>query len=143
MSTTENLRTWFLSCPALKETSVFNTDYLSEMNDEYTIYSLPSSLDYVEDIVGKIKYNKRQVMNFAFAARLPYGEDGIQNLQNLELLANVQNWLYEQTLLQNFPEIDEGEVVSIVPVQTPYVVNANPGSAMYQIRCSLTYDRND
>lgn len=143
MTTPENIRAWFLTCPAISSIGSFNTDYLSEDNTECTIYSMPSYLTYKEDILGKIRYNKRQNLSFIFAIRLPFGDDAEKNMENLELMNSIEEWMYQQNILGNLPTIQEGTVISITPTKTPAPISGNSNSAVYQIQCSLAYDRSE
>lgn len=141
MNTVENIRLWFLSCPTVSEILKFGTDYIGENATECSIYSMPTSLSYTEDVLGNITYNSRQKLNFIFALRAPYGDDVEQNLDNLKFFSDVQEWMYEQNTIKNFPEIAEGEVVSIMPDKTQFVATASADSAMYQMQCTLNYWR--
>lgn len=141
MNTIENLRLWFLSCPQINAILEFGADYIGSKASECSIYSSPSTLSYTEDVVGNITYNKRQALYFYLSVRFPYGNDTEQNLENLHFFENVQQWMYEQTTLKNFPEIAEGTVVSILPMKTAAAVNAEADTAIYEIQCALTYDR--
>lgn len=143
MTTAESLRTWFLQCPIVEDVLSFNADYLGEEPNECSIYMLPSNLAYTEDILGNISYNKRQTLQFSFAMRLHYGDDAITNLENLDKLTAVQSWVYENNTSQVFPEIEEGEVVSIIPIKTPVPVSASADSAIYELICELKYERAD
>ena len=140
MNTVENIRSWFLTCPVVSNAiSTFGTDYIGADATECSIYSMPSALSYTEDITGKIEYDARQRLNFIFALKAPYGADTAQNLDNLKLFSDLQAWMYQQNELKNFPQIVEGEVVSIVPVRTQYADTATVDSAVYQMQVALTY----
>lgn len=143
VNTIENLRLWFLTCPRINRILEFNADYLGTKPTECSIYSSPSRLSYTEDLIGNITFDKRQILYFYLAIRLPYGGDVEQNLDNLDLFTEVQEWMYEQNLVKNFPEISEGEAVSIMPVKTAYLTNADADSAIYEIQCTLSYDRSE
>lgn len=143
MTTPESIRRWFISCPHVESIGSFNADYLSEDSTECTIYSMPSYLTYTEDITGAIRYNKRQTLTFIFAIRLPFGDDAEKNLSNLSLMNSIEKWMYEQNVAGNLPEIEEGTVVSITPTKTPAPISGNADSAVYQIQCSLLYDRSE
>ena len=143
VNTVENIRAWFLTCPTVSEILMFGVDYLGSKATECAIYALPSTLKYTEDVIGTITYNKRQVRSFVLAVRFPFSDDAQRNLENLKFFDVVQQWMYEQNELKNFPEIEEGAVVSIIPTKTQCVVSANADSADYQLQFSITYDRED
>jgi hypothetical protein len=143
INTLENLRLWFLSCPLVNAIFNFGVDYIGTKATECSIYSTSSNLRYIEDIMGNITYTKRQTLYFYFDVRFPYGDDAEQNLINLHFFENVQQWMYEQNVLKNFPEIAEGTVVSIMPTKTVSGVTADADSAVYEIQCAMNYDRFD
>ena len=142
MITTEVIRDWFLQCPTVDTVLDFNTDYLGDSTNACTIYSLPTNLKYTEDVVGNISFNTVQSLNFIFALRAPYGDDVRQNLDNLGFFDNLKDWMYEQNTLKNFPIIDDGEVKSIMPIQTEFISSATSDTAMYEMHCELKYWRN-
>lgn len=143
IDTVENLRLWFLTCPIINNILLFNVDYLGAKSTECAIYAEPSNLRYIEDVIGNISYTKRQIRSFIFAVRFPFSSDAERNLENLKFFDEVQNWMYEQNELKNFPEIFEGEVVSIMPTKTQCVVSASADSASYHLSFAVTYDRTD
>ena len=141
MTNTEILRDWFLGCPAIQEVMGFNADYLDENPNMCSIYSLPSSLNYTEDVMGNISYRGRQTLSFVLALSAPYGSDVRQNLENLQFFSEVKEWMYTQNTLKNLPEINEGEVVSVMATQTEAVATATADTATYQMRFDLIYWR--
>lgn len=143
MSTEEQIRDWFLQCELVNQILSFNVDYLGADPIECAVYSSPSMLNYVEDIMGNIRYAKRQSKNFTFATKFPFGDDAFSNMSNLNFFENVQAWMYEQNKQKNFPQIEEGEVVSIMPVNTAYLTTAEATSAIYQLDCTIQYEMSD
>jgi len=141
INTNENLRLWFLQCSDVSNIVNFGTDYLGDKATECSIYTMPSPLRVYTDIIGNNSYNGEQTINFIFALRAPYGDDPEQNLDNLQFFDKLKEWVYTQTKVKNFPIISEGEVVSIMPNQTQYAASATSDSAVYQMRCAMTYWR--
>ena len=141
VNTNENLRLWFLTDPDVSAIAIFGSDYLGNKATECTIYSVPSVLKSYTDVMGNISFSGKQKLAFIFALRAPYGDDAKQNLDNLQFFDSLKEWLYEQNISKNFPIISEGKVVSIMPVQTQFVISASADSAVYQMRCSLEYWR--
>ena len=141
INTNENLRTWFLTCPEVAATADFGSDYLGSNPSEVSIYSMPSPLRYSEDILGDIHYDGRQILRFMFALRAVHGADAQQNLENLQFFDTLKEWMYAQNTAHSLPVISEGEVVSIMPEKTQFLVSATANSAMYQMQCALTYNR--
>lgn len=143
MNNTENIRLWFLTCPTVSEILKFGTDYIGDDATQCSIYSMPTTLTYTTDIVGNIKYNAKQRLNFMFVLQAPYGDDVEQNIENLDFFDDVSEWMYTQNTNHNFPTIPEGEVISLMPVKTSFVSTAKADSAMYQMQCTLEYWRNE
>lgn len=139
LNSTEQLRTWFRSCPFLQKGTRFRIDHLSENPTEYAIYAVPSAINYKENILGEDVPLPIQTLNFIFASRESYGADVQQNLANLGFYDAVVAWVQEQNALRNFPEINEGAVKSIVPTLTAYPVEVGSSAAKYQIQLKLTY----
>ena len=139
--TTDNLRQWLRSCPALDDTNRFCVDYLTQDVTEYALYSSPSPIKTKIDILGNVLYNNIQELNFVFASREPYSVDVLQNLQNLGFFDEVRNWIFAQNTVKNFPDISEGEVISLLPSTTQFIFEAGADNARYQIQLKITYRR--
>lgn len=143
------LREWFRACPAISSDNRFRIDYLAENPTEHSIYAVPSTLKYHENILGNEVLDDTQIQNFIFASKESYGADIQQNLANLGFYDAVVSWILEQNLARNFPEwsldVSDWENVrikSIVPTLTAYVAEAGSDAAKYQIQLKITYRRN-
>ena len=141
MNTTENIRLWFLTCPTVSDVLKFGADYIGDDSTQCSIYSMPTTLTYTTDIIGNIKYNAKQKLNFMFVLQAPYGDDVEQNLDNLDFFSKVSEWMYTQNSNHSFPTIAEGDVISLMPVKTSFVATAKANYAMYQMQCTLEYWR--
>ncbi|MEA4896130.1 MAG: hypothetical protein VB064_12855 [Oscillospiraceae bacterium] len=141
VNTTENIRAWLRSCPAVKVGNRFSVDYLGANPTEYSIFVSPSPLTFKTDILGNVNFNATQDLNFIIANREAYGSDVLQNLANLGFFDDVIAWICEQNKTKNFPTIREGTVISIMPSLTQYLFEAGTDSGRYQIQCKLTYRR--
>lgn len=141
MNTTENLRTWLRSCPAISQINRFGVDFAGKDPTEYTIYSTPSTIRNIRDILGSVYIDPIQEVNYVFACLFPFSLDILQNLDNLGFFATVTEWIYEQNKAKNFPEIEEGRVMSIMPTMSPYVFDTDSDSGRYQIQLKITYRR--
>ena len=137
----ESLRLWFRECPTINNRNRFRVDYLAENPTEYAIYSVPSQITYRENILGENVPLDIQTLNFIFASKESYGADIQQNLANLGFYDEIVLWILEQNNEQNFPSINEGAVLSIVPTLTAYPVSVGSATAKYQIQIKLTYRR--
>lgn len=141
INTTENLRLWMQKCPAISNKDRFNVDFMGKNPTEYAIYSVPTTMSYSQDILGRVYFNPTQELNYIFASRFAYSKDILQNLENLGFFADVINWIYQQNIKKNFPEIEEGAVLSIMSTLTPYVFDAGSDSGRYQIQLKIKYRR--
>ena len=135
----EQLRLWFRECPAISKQKRFGVDYVSESPTEYAIYAVPSALKYHENILGERMLDDIQTQNFIFASKEPYGQDVLQNLQNLKFHQDVVEWIQEQNAAQSFPEWDAGRSRSIVPTLTAHVSQVGSNTAKYQIQLAIQY----
>lgn len=141
MNTTENLRMWLRTCPAIDKMSRFGIDNAGQDPTEYTIYSTPSTIAYKRDILGEVYIAPEQEVSYVFACLFPFSMDILQNLNNLGFFSEIMEWIYQQNKAKNFPEIEEGMVMSIMPTLTPYVFSADSDSGRYQIQLKIKYRR--
>lgn len=140
--TAEAIREWFRQCPALSKGSRFSVDYLSQMPTEYAIYMSPSSISSYTDVLGNVFVKSVQEQNFVFASRNKHSADVLQALANHGFYDSVINWIIEQNSKKNFPKIEGGEVISILPSITQYLFEAGANTGRYQISCKMKYRRN-
>ena len=141
MNTTENLRLWLRSCPALSKENRFGIDFLGSNSTEYALYATPTAMTYKRDILGDVRFDPIQTLNYVFACRLSYSGDIQGNQTNYDLFAAVIRWIEAQNISQTFPEIEEGTVLSIMPTLSPYVFEAGTDSGRYQIQLKISYRR--
>ena len=142
INNTDSVRLWLRQCPAVNRQKRFGADYLGEQATEYSLLSIPSQLRTRENILGEEVPLDEQEQSFVFAARMPYGADIPQDLENLAFFQDVTNWLYEQNAAKNFPDWDSGRIKSIVPTLTPTISRVSSDAAEYRIQIKITYRRN-
>ena len=139
INNTDRLRTWFRNCPAVSKSKYFGVDYLGEKATEYAIISVPSTKQYRENILGQRKLLPTQEQNFIFAAKVPYGADVPQNLQNLGFFQDVADWIAQMNIAQDFPEWADGTIMSIEATNTGAPVQTGTDAARYQFQIKVTY----
>ena len=139
--TVDALRNWFRECPLLESGNRFGVDHLNADPTEYAIYMSPSNLQTGVDITGDVYVKSVQEQSFVFASREPHPSDVLQALANHGFYDGVINWIIAQNKNKNFPEIEEGTVISIMPSTTQYLFEAGANSGRYQISCKLKYRR--
>ncbi len=135
------LRAWFRGCPALSDSRRFHIDYLAESPTEYAIYSVPSTITLRQNVLGDYYPEDIQTLNFIFASREAFGADVQTALANLGFYDAVCDWVVEQNNARNFPEIEDGEVMSILPTLTAFPSEVGSNAAKYQIQLRLVYRR--
>lgn len=140
-SLTEALRAWFRGCPLLAAHAKIGVDYTPAEPTEYAIYEVPSTLRYVENVLGEEVLADRQTQNFTFAAKLPYSADVTQNIQNAEFFEGVVYWVARQNQARAFPVFSGGTVNSITATLTAYPAAVGSDAAQYQIQLRVTYRR--
>ena len=141
LNNVEQLRNWFLTCPAILDSNRFRIDYLDKDPTEYAIYAVPSTMTYRENVLGEEVPTDIQTLNFIFASKESYGADIQQNLANMGFYDEVILWILEQNAKRNFPAINAGYVKSIVPTLTAYPAEIGSDAAKYQIQLRMTYKR--
>ena len=135
------LRRWFRQCPALSDSNRFHVDFLAEAPTEYALYSVPSTINYRENVLGDYVPEDIQTVNYIFASRESYGVDVQQALAALGFYDAVVDWIIEQSNARNFPQISDGEVISVAPTLTAYPAEVGSDAAKYQIQLRLVYRR--
>lgn len=138
----EALRAWFRTCPVLASGVRFNADFTAGRSTEYAIFSVPSALQYRENILGEEVLKDDQTQNFLFVAELPYGEDAQVNLASLGFMQAVADWVLIQNAERNFPAWDGGTIKAVVPSISPGApVRASAATAKYQLQIKINYRR--
>ena len=140
-NTTENLRLWLRSCPALSTENRFGIDFLGRDFTEYALYLTPTAITYKRDVLGDLYPAPVQTLNVVFACRLPYSGDIQGNMENYDLFSQVIAWIEAQNLIRNFPQIAEGKVLSITPTLSPYVYEAGTDTGRYQMQLAIKYKK--
>ena len=128
-----HIRDWMKACPYLQGNMVARDGRL-----EYGIYPSPVSTRYHENVLGEMVADELQEMNFVFTAKRGY-KDGIAN--RYEFYQNIFNWIEEMNRIGNFPIINEGRVISIVPSSSVYVSEPNNGEERSELQIQVTYKR--
>jgi len=139
LNNTEQLRLWFRGCPALSAENRFRVDYLAENPTEYSLYAVPSQINYQENVLGEQVPMPIQTVNYIFASRESYGADVEQNLANLGFYDEIVAWIIDQNSKHDFPRMSGGRITSIVPTLTAYPIKIGSDTARYQIQLRVTY----
>lgn len=139
INNTEMLRAWLRNCPAVAKSKYFGADYIGEKATEYAVFSVPSTKRYRENILGERVLLPTQEQNFMFAAKVPYGSDVKQNLDNLAFFQEVSKWIAQMSEAHDFPEWADGQITAIEATNTGAPVQTGSDSARYQFQIKVTY----
>nr|DAI95727.1 MAG TPA: Minor capsid protein from bacteriophage [Caudoviricetes sp.] len=131
----KSLWNYFLACPLTGDRKL-NVDYLPESGIEYSIDTTPAT-----DIVKKYTDGSsiRQYL-FVFRSVNEYGSDALQNIANSGFYEQFSDWLEQQNLENNYPELPVGKTpIKIEAQSTGYLFTTGPAVGRYQIQCRLLY----
>lgn len=131
----EGLTTYFLKCPLLKD-GVFRVNALGSDPVEYALESAITSPVLKKYIDGS---SIRQYQ-FNFNSREAYSMDRIMAIQNESFYEDLCNWVEEQSILGNLPEMPEGCEAQDLTVLAPgFMLDASMTNAFYQVQLKLKY----
>ncbi|MCI8420454.1 MAG: chloramphenicol resistance protein [Oscillospiraceae bacterium] len=131
----EGLSNYFLTCPLLED-GVFRVDALGSEPVEYAIetgITSPVIRKYVDG-------SSIRQYQFNFNTREAYSLDRILAIQKESFYENFCNWVEEQSMNGNLPELPEGCEAKALTVLTPgYMLDATMTNAIYQVQLMLQY----
>ena len=131
----EGLSNYFLKCPLLKD-GVFRVDALGSEPVEYALESAITSPVLHTYIDGS---SIRQYQ-FNFNSREAYSMDRIMAIQNESFYEDFCNWVEEQSIYGNLPEMPKGCEAQALNVIAPgFMLDATMENAFYQIQLQLIY----
>lgn len=131
----EGLTTYFLKCPLLKD-GVFRVNALGSDPVEYALESAITSPVLKKYIDGS---SIRQYQ-FNFNSREAYSMDRIMAIQNESFYEDLCNWVEEQSISGNLPEMPEGCEAQDLTVLAPgFMLDASMTNAFYQVQLQLKY----
>ena len=131
----EGLTDYFLQCPLLKD-GVFRVNALGSEPVEYALESAITS-PVVQTYVDGSSIRQYQ---FNFNSREAYSMDRILAIQNESFYEDFCNWVEEQSMIGNLPEMPEGCEAQALTVLTPgFMLDATMENAFYQVQLQLQY----
>ena len=131
----EGLTDYFLQCPFLKD-GVFRVNALGSDPVEYALESAITSPVLKKYIDGS---SIRQYQ-FNFNSREAYSMDRIMAIQNESFYEDFCNWVEEQSLSGNLPEMPKGCEAQELTVLAPgFMLDASMTNAFYQVQLQLKY----
>lgn len=135
MNIMEQVRAFIRTYPPLAGNKI-NVDFLPGDAGSYAVEAVPA-----KGIV-KTYADGSTVRQFLFvlASRESYGAEVLRQLENLEFYENFSRWLETQTRSRSLPDLGEGRKALKIEASTPgYALNAETGSARYQIQCRMEF----
>lgn len=131
----EGLTEYFLKCPLLED-GVFRVDALGSEPVEYALASAVTSPVVKTYINGSSIRQYR----FDFNSRESYSMDRIMAAQKESFYEDFCNWVEEQSMIGNLPEMPEGCKAQALTVLAPgFMLDATMESAFYQVQLQLQY----
>lgn len=131
----EGLSNYFLSCPLLKD-GVFRVDALGSEPVEYELETGITS-PVVQTYIDGSSIRQYQ---FNFNSREAYSMDRILAIQNESFYENFCNWVEEQSISGNLPEMPAGcEAQNLTVLAPGYMLDATMENAFYQVQLQLQY----
>lgn len=130
----EDVRTYLCGFPGLRD-GLFGVDYLGSEPTGYTVEAVPC------DPVLR-QYTDGSAMKqflFVFASRETYGADVTENTANMAFYEALERWLRANDDRGVLPDLDGREACRIEVLTAGYVLDADSGSARYQMQVRLTY----
>lgn len=125
------IREFIATCPHLHDGKI-GVDYL-ENEMAYSIEPTPvapKDTSFIDDSAIK-------QFAFIFASRESYGQETIQNMLNTEFYEDFSDWIEEQNINGNLPEIEGIETIECL--STGYAYQTGIDTARYQIQLRITY----
>lgn len=134
-SVLEGITEYFLKCPLLKD-GVFRVDALGPNPIEYTIET-----GIFDPIIERyVDGSSERQFQFQFGSREFYSMDRLQNIDNSIFYEELAEWVEEQSLVGNLPELPEGMSATEIEVLSPgYIYDGAMKNARYQISLRLLY----
>ncbi len=134
-SIVEGITEYFLQCPLLQD-GIFRVDALGQDAVEYVIET-----GICDPVVQRyVDGSSERQYQFNFGSREYYSMDRIQNIENSQFYERLADWIEENSLSGNLPEMPEGMSAEEIEVLSPgYIYDGSMENARYQIALRLLY----
>ena len=139
MNVIEHLRQYFLTCPSF-DGKRLNIDCLASDPESYSIDSVPTERILKRYMDGATV--RRQL--FTISSRAYFGPDLKQQRENIELFADLEDWLDAQDALGLLPSLGtKRRARSVNVLSSAYPIEVDDGdqgsTARYQMQLDLIY----
>lgn len=122
-------------CPQLQGQR-FNFDFLGPNPVQWSLQIPTNNPELFRTPVGDT-YKK---LDFILVAMEYFGEDSLNNINNLDGFQAISKWFRQQNRAGNYPDLGTGKTVTGVYAQTDgYAEGTTESAARYQIQCRVEY----
>ena len=133
----QGITEYFLDCPLLRD-GVLRVDALGDDAGEYVIETGifdPILRTYVDG-------SSARQYQFNLGSREFYSMDRLQNIQNSAFYEDLADWVEQQSLEGNLPELPAGMEAEALEILSPgYLYDGAMKNARYQIQMRLLYKK--
>lgn len=130
------VKEYFLSCPAIqRRAKVFGINNLAVDPLAYTVEDVPGNPIRKHYVDGSAVRER----SFVLASRETYSKDAIAQNRNSATYDAVCAWVEQQNALENYPDIPEGDPLSVEVSSSAYVLQTDGKTARYQIQIKVIY----
>ena len=128
-------RKFLRTYPPLAEGKL-HVDFLPEEAQSYSVEAVPAK----EIVRCYVDGSTVRQFLFVVASREFFGDKISQQLDNLSFYGDFSEWLREQTMAGNLPNLGEGRKVMLMEATTSgYAMAAEASMARYQIQCRMEF----
>ena len=138
----ESICEYMETCPLLDDLAAALIDFLPE--ETMTLSIEPTPTETVTE--WYVDGSSTRQYQFVIATRFDYAEEIELQLNNSGFFEKLQDWMEEQTELDNLPVLEgRRKASSIEAVSSGYLYNVDPTvrAARYQIQCVLRYEQEE
>lgn len=135
MNIVEQVRKFLLTYPPLREGKL-HVDFLPEEAKNFSIEAIPAQ----EIVRCYLDGSSIRQFIFVLASREFYSDKINEQLDNLEFYMDFSEWLREQTMMGNFPDLGEGrKCLEMTTTTSGYAMTTQENTARYQIQCRMEF----
>lgn len=114
----------------------FNFDFTSDQPTNYAVTIPTNNPDLTDDIMG----NGKKQLVFYIVSVSPWGEDIMNNIDNLDFFQKVKKRFQDLNRKKIFPYLGDNKIVEKVTATTDGYIEATlTGVGRYQIQCRVNY----
>lgn len=136
------IRTYLKECPCFETLKAIGIDFLSKDANIASIDRTP-----IKPLIQKyVNGNKLKQASFTLRVKLNHNEELQQQIENSDFLEDFEDWLDDQSDLNNFPKFKNNKKVKEIYVSSSnYLVMVEPTlrKAIYQVQIIIEYEKID